>query len=129
MLRVPTVLVLLAGLGIEILILERIFDPQGVWHGSVYADITYYGPLSALPYFAVLLWTVLTVKGQGQSKLLLRCAFSVAILGIAIAFIALRQGGHTSAGLLPIGFILQWMALGIALVAAWRRRLHERNPQ
>lgn len=129
MLRVSTVVILLTGLGIEILILERIFDPQGVWHGSVYADITYYGLLSALPYFAVLVWTALTFKGQGHLKLLLRCAFSVAILGVAIAFIALRQGGHTSAGLLPIGFVLQWMALGVALVAAWRRKLQERSPQ
>jgi hypothetical protein len=125
MTRVLTPLVLGVGYGLELLILTAVYDPQGDWRLSSHADITFYGPWSALPYIAVVAWFLLTLKDHRHVALTLRCALAVAGLGVVIAFVALRQGAHTAAGLLPLGFMCQWLALGVCLVVAWRRRAPE----
>lgn len=125
MTRTLTPLVLTVGFGLELLILTAVFDPHGDWRGSSDADITFYGPWSALPYIAVAAWFMLTMKDHRYLALTLRCALTVAGLGVVIAFVALRQGAHTAAGLLPLGFICQWLALGACLIIAWRRRASE----
>lgn len=125
MTRILTALALGIGYGLELLILTAIYDPQGDWRGSTYADIAFYGPLSALPYIAGLAWFVLTAKDRRHSPLVLRCVLTVGGLGVVISFVALRQGAHTAAGLLPLGFISQWLALGVCLIVGWRRRSQE----
>jgi hypothetical protein len=122
MTRIWATLVLAIGYGLELLILTAIYDPEGDWRGSTYADITFYGPWSALPYIVGLVWLMLTAKDKRYSALILRCALTVAGLGVVVSFVALRQGAHTAAGLLPLGFISQWLALGVYLIVGWHRR-------
>ena len=123
MIRLLTVTSLVLGLGLEILILQRVFDPQGDWRGSEYADIRYYGVMASLPYLAAFAWFVVSLIAKKQLKTVFTYSSYMAVAGVVLAFISLRQGAHTAAGLLPIGFFLQWFILGIALIRALRDRL------
>ena len=120
--RLFTVIALLAGYGLEILILQKVFDPQGDWRRSEFADIRYYGVMAALPYLAALGWFALSFGRSEREKLVFRYTRNMAVVGVVLAFVSSRQGGHASAGLLPIGFILQWVVLCIPLLSAlWSR--------
>ena len=128
MTRLFTIIALVAGYGLEILILQKVFDPQGDWRGSQYADIRYYGVMASLPYLAALGWFALSFGRSERGKLVLRYATYMAVVGVVVALVSFRQGGHTSAGLLPIGFIFQWVVLSIPLFSALWSRTGTRNP-
>jgi hypothetical protein len=124
MTRVLVVISLVVGLGLEITILSGIFDPQGAWRESEYARVGYYGTVAALPYLAAFGWFIFSLAAPSRAKIVLRYTACMAVAGVVIAFFALRQDAHSAAGILPIGFILQWLVLSIPLIAALWTRLH-----
>lgn len=123
MIRLLTVTTLLMGIGLEVLILGRIFDPQGDWQGSEYADIRYYGPVAFLPYVVAFGGFAFSLLWPRHSKTVFVYSAYMAIAGVVLAFVSLRQGAHTAAGLLPIGFFLQWFIISIPLIRALMNRL------
>jgi hypothetical protein len=114
-LSIATVVVALISSAVELTFLHAIFThPAGGPDGSSNFTRWAYYAVALIPYASIIAWAI-GAPCSVKRKWFYRSVI-VGLIGIALALIALRQYGHATPVLLLLGYIAQWVVIGLGVM-------------